>query len=186
MNTSLPKVNVNFALCHEIYHVCFQDKKRNCKIELLNQGYYDNAEEYFANSFAGMLMMPENNFKNIFRKLRTDDRYSELEIIAKLMNYFETPYMATLIRCYELKLLDGGELLEQLLQVQMADVQNTFKHLWLDDSILDATKRDDYKRFDCLVEEQGNMYLELDYIDAGSVRKALDNMRVSYKRLRGE
>ena len=35
LNTSLPKVNVNFALCHELYHVLFRKTEFKQKVELL-------------------------------------------------------------------------------------------------------------------------------------------------------
>lgn len=33
INTSLPRVNVNFAICHEIYHAFFQEKEISSRME---------------------------------------------------------------------------------------------------------------------------------------------------------
>lgn len=54
LNTSLPKVNVNFAICHELYHVFYQESEFSPKAEFANN-YYEHEEEFAANLFAGML-----------------------------------------------------------------------------------------------------------------------------------
>lgn len=41
LNTSLPKVNVNFAICHELYHVFYQESEISSKAEFANN-YYEN------------------------------------------------------------------------------------------------------------------------------------------------
>ena len=49
LNTSLPKVNVNFAICHEVYHVFYQKSKFRTKVEFANDYYYEHEEEFAAN-----------------------------------------------------------------------------------------------------------------------------------------
>ena len=106
LNSSLPEVNINFALAHELYHVFIQKSEFGKMIELyMNEHYYDHDDELAANLFAGMLLMPTQNFTLMYRKfeLEQSDKDTNLTILVKLMNYFEVPYMATLIRCCELK-----------------------------------------------------------------------------------
>ena len=57
LNTSLPKVNANFAICHEIYHVFFQKSEFKSKVEFANDHYFEHEEEFAANLFAGELLM---------------------------------------------------------------------------------------------------------------------------------
>ena len=92
LNTLLPRVNVNFALCHEIYHVFYQESSMEHKIELyLNEQYYQHEEEFAANLFAGMVLMPENSFKYMFEKFIREQKSTDTmtSVLAKLMNYFE-------------------------------------------------------------------------------------------------
>ena len=63
LNTSLPKVNVNFAIAHEIYHVFFGSEEFVSKVEFVDDHYYEHEGEYAANLFAGMLLMPEVSFR---------------------------------------------------------------------------------------------------------------------------
>lgn len=188
LNSSLPKVNINFALCHEIYHVFYQKMVFKNKVELLNEHYYEYEEEFAANLFAGMLLMPEDSYKQMYFKFlnesKTDDTY--LSLIAKLMNYFEAPYMAALIRCYELNLLESGEILKELIEVDSDMIKAEFDRLWLDSTILNASKKDEYKRFEYFVSILAKQYQEEDYISAKVADKALHNMRELYEKIKGE
>lgn len=188
LNTSLPKVNVNFALCHEIYHIFYQEKTYRQKVELVNEHYYEWEEEFAANLFAGMLLMPESSYRFMFRKFETENAEIEdsLTVIVKLMSYFEVPYMAALVRCYELDLLEAGEVLEKLISVDNEMIRSKFAELWLDDSILNATKKDDYVRLEDFVREFGNKFIEEDYLNERSLKKVLQNMQVLYDAIKGE
>lgn len=92
LNTSLPKVNVNFALCHEVYHVFCQESGFEHKVELyMNEQYYEHEEELAANLFTDMVLMPEHNFKFMFKKFENEEKVDDsiITVLAKLMNYFE-------------------------------------------------------------------------------------------------
>ena len=52
INTSLPKVNTNFAISHEIYHVFWGENEFVSKVEFSDDHYYEHEEEYAANLFA--------------------------------------------------------------------------------------------------------------------------------------
>ena len=188
-NTSLPEVNVNFALCHEIYHIFYQETSLKQKVDLyMNEHYYEHEEELAANSFAGMLLMPEQSYRFMFQKFSNDAKKEDtkMSVLVNLMNYFEVPYMAALVRCYELKLLEAGEVLEELLKVNSNDVRSEFVRLWLDESILDASMKDNYARFESMVKSMGEKYQEEEYINARTVNRALQNMRAIYKKVKGD
>lgn len=54
INTSLSRVNANFAICHEIYHAFYPQNEFKAKAEFADD-YFEHEEEYEANIFAGML-----------------------------------------------------------------------------------------------------------------------------------
>ena len=189
LNSSLPKVNVNFALCHELYHIFFQKRPMKHAIELyMNDHYFDDEEELAANAFAGNLLMPASNFKKMYYKFSKEcsKQDFEIEIIAKLMNYYEAPYMAVVIRCYGLKLLGGGEKLKRLLDSEEVDIRKEFTKLWLNEKILEPTMRDDFDKFESLVRNTGKEMEREEIISGKEVETALQNMRKIYKEIKGE
>ena len=130
LNTSLPKVSVNFALCHEMYHILEEKITRKVKLEFANEHYYEYEEENEANLFAGMLMMPETGFKFMYRKFKEEPNSNVESVIAKLMSYYQAPYMAVLIRCLELDVeeFDVPKLLEE---IDCNVIRNKFNELTL-------------------------------------------------------
>ena len=149
--------------------------------------YYEYEDEFAANLFAGMLLMPEPSFHRMYDKFlaETEDRNEILPVLARLMSYFEVPYMAVLIRCYELDLLKSGDTLEELLQVNGEQIRKEFERLWLDEGILEASKKDDYAKLEYLVREVGKTYQD-EFINERTVQRALQNMRILYEQIKGE
>ena len=186
LNTSLPKVNVNFAVCHEVYHVFYQKNIFRTKVEFGNDHYYEHEEEFAANLFAGMLLMPEESFRFMYHKFKEESEGNEIDTIIRLMNYYQAPYMAVLIRCYELGLPDGNRVSEELLHVERARIRKRFVDLWLDDSILEATKKDDYVHLEEMVAYFGEEYIKDSYLNERTLKKALHNMQVLYAEIKGE
>lgn len=186
LNTSLPKANVNFALCHEIYHAFFQKSEFNSKIEFSNDRYYEHEEEFAANLFAGMLLMPETGFRYMYHRFWNESSGNELDTILRLMNYYQVPYMAALVRCYELGLPDNSGISEELLNMSHDTVRARFTELWLDDSILCATGKDDYKHIEAVVERFGKTYIGESYLNERTLQKVLQNMGALYAEIKGE
>jgi len=189
LNTSLPRVNVNFALCHEVYHVFYQKSGLEHKIDLyLNEQYYEHEEELAANLFAGMVLMPEYNFKYMFDKFVREEKSSDnrISVLAKLMNYFEVPYMAVLIRCYELGLLESGNTLKELLNLTKENLKEVFSKLWLEEEILIPSKKDDFTKFELFVQLIGTKYVEEEYLSKRALDKALKNMNLLYQKIKEE
>lgn len=186
LNTSLPKVNVNFAICHELYHVFYQKNEFRTKVEFANDHYYEREEEFAANLFAGILLMPEASFRFMYNKFRKESDDNERDTMIRLMNYYQVSYMAVLIRCYELGLPDSGSISEELLNVDRDIIRERFIELWLDDSILDATKKDDYIHLEAFVKCLGNEYIRDSYLNERTLKKVLQNMRALYSDIKGE
>lgn len=185
LNTSLPKVNINFALCHELYHVFYQNSEYQTKVELANNLYYQQ-EESAANLFAGMLLMPEESFRFMYTKFKEESGNNEKDTIVRLMNYYQAPYMAVLVRCYELGLPKSDSVSEELLNIEQGHIKERFHELWLDDSILNATKKDDYIHMEAVVERLGNEYVRDSYLNKKTLEKVLRNMRALYYEIKGE
>lgn len=186
VNTSLPRVNVNFAIAHEIYHVFFGENEFVSKVEFADDDYYEHEEEYAANLFAGMLLMPEVSFQRMHSKFKEESCGNEIDTIIRLMSYYQVPYMAVLIRCLELELIEGNALPEQLFNFDRAQVRQKMADLWLDESVMDASNKDDYSHIEAVVERLGKEYIEDEYINERTLKKVLQNMRVLYTKIKGE
>lgn len=186
LNSSLPKVNVNFAACHEIYHVYFQQNESMPKVEFANDRYYEYEEESAANLFAGMLLMPEAGFRFMYHKFKVDSDGDELSTMVRLMSYYEVPYMSVLVRCCELGLSGINSISEKLLGIGKEIVRDKFLELWLDGRILEATKKDDYAQLEAMVERIGKANMEDAYINGRTLKKVLQNMRSLYLEIKGE
>ena len=98
-------MNTNFAIAHEIYHVFWGENEFVSKVEFSDDHYYEHEEEYAANLFAGMLLMPEISFRRMYLKFKEESDSNEVDTIIRLMAYYEVPFMAVLIRCLELRLI---------------------------------------------------------------------------------
>lgn len=186
INTSLPRVNVNFAVAHEIYHVFFQETEFVSKVEFSDDHYYEHEEEYAANLFAGMLLMPEVSLRRMYSKFKEESKGNELDTIIRLVAYYQVPYMAVLIRCYELDLLGRKTVSEELLGITREEVKHKFEELWLDDSILNASNKDDYILVEAMVKRFGEEFIADSFINERTLNKVIQNMQTLYAKIKGE
>ena len=153
----------------------------------MNEHYYEYEEEWAANLFAGILLMPTPSFTEMFCKFRNEqsDNDTDVTILVKLMNYFEVPYMAVLIRAYELNLMTDGDMLKKLLDVSGKIIEDEFAKLWLDERILQATRRDDYIRLEQVVKQVGTQCEDDEILDSVTTSTIINNMRNLYDEIRG-
>lgn len=186
VNTSLPRVNVNFALAHEVFHVFFGKSEFVSRVEFSDDHYYEHEEEYAANLFAGMLLMPEVSFQRLYSKFKEESKGNEVDTIIKMMSYYQVPYMAVLIRCLELKLINANSVSDVLLNIDRSLIRQKLSELWLDESIMDASRRDDYSHIEAIVDRLGNNYIEDEYINERTLKIVIQNMRKLHTKIRGE
>ena len=186
VNTSLPRVNVNFAIAHEVYHVFFGESQFVSKVEFADDHYYEHEEEYAANLFAGMLLMPEVSFQRMYLKFKDESSGNEVETVIKLMSYYQVPYMAVLVRCLELELIERNALSQQLFDFDREQTRKKLADLWLDERIMDASNRDDYSHIETLIENVGKEYIGDGYINERTLKKVLQNMHELYTKIKGE
>lgn len=190
LNSSLPQYNVNFALCHEACHVCVnKDIDRNTAELYLDATYLDNKSERLANQFAGVIMMPERNFRRMYEKFISEidqdrDATAKVVVICKLMNYFKAPYMAVLIRLRELGLINKSDELISLLKVTPDDVQEIYGQYWLDTDALAPTFRDDYPRLKELVTAVGKDNLDKEIMYESDFIETINNLDELYQQIK--
>lgn len=187
LNSSLPRTNVNFALAHELYHVLYQEKTYGRKVEqYISDQYSDYEEEHEANLFAGMLMMPSLAFQYVMARflMEQSENDTELTVFAKLMSYFEVPYMAALIRCCELKLLSDNKVLERLLNADKRMLEEEFARLWLNEELLRPTFRNEYGKFRKLVVEKGIDNVNRGLMSEQTTNKIVKKMDSIYQTIR--
>lgn len=185
VNTSLPRVNINFALAHEIYHIFFQTNQFVSKIKFTTDNYYEHEDEYAANLFAGMLLMPEFSFRKMFRTFYDESAQDEVDTLVRLMTYYDVPYTAVLIRCYELQLLSSASIAQKLLNITQDQIRDRIVDLWLDEEVLNPTNKNDYHHLFALVERMGREYIEKQFINERTLKKVLENMGTIYTEIRG-
>lgn len=185
LNTSLPRVNVNFAIAHEIYHVFYGSDEFVSKVEFADDHYYEHEEEYAANLFAGMLLMPEVSFRRMYSKFKEESYGDETETIIRLMSYYQVPYMAVLIRSLELKLIVRNEVREEALEIERDQIKLKLNDLWLDESIMEPSMKDDYVHVEAVVARLGKEFVQDELINERTVNKALKNMRELYAKIKG-
>ena len=58
--------------------------------------------------------------------------------------------------------------------------------MWLDDSILEATKKDDYVHLEEMVAYFGEEYIKDSYLNERTLKKVMQNMRPLYFEIKGD
>lgn len=189
INSSLPRYNVNFALCHEACHVCVNNDMGQNQVDMYVDSTYHNHEpERMANQFAGMLLMPERQFRRMFEKFSSEKGILEKQdievVICKLMSYFKSPYMAVLVRLCELNLIEVSSVSSVQLNDYEESVRDIFDNNWLDMSELEPTYRDDYLRLRNLVCEIGKININFDLMEDADFNATIKNLDRLYKELK--
>lgn len=153
----------------------------------MSEHYSTDKEELSANLFAGMLLMPTKVFISMYQKFQSEqgEEDAEITLIAKLMSFFQVPYMAAVIRCYELKLLPEEKILRNLLEAGSEEIRTEFDRLWLNKGILEPTYRDNYPRLEQIVKSVGGVCEEKGILKGNTVEKVLANMQKIYREIRG-
>lgn len=92
-----------FTIAHELAHYIFDFDPQNDEVfysaYVTNQ--IDNKIEQRANKFAANLLMPEDEFEKIYKKIKKENDGNTIE---KLVNYFEVSKKAVELRILELGL----------------------------------------------------------------------------------
>jgi len=96
----------HFTICHELYHLYVQE---NFTTMICHTGKFDKSsgEEYNADRFASVLLMPETAIKSLIPEKELSIDKIQLGTILKLEHYFSCSRNALLYRLKELKLISA-------------------------------------------------------------------------------
>lgn len=105
INSSHSLGKQHFTICHELYHLYIQ-QEFNSMICNTGQFIKKDKEEYNADVFASILLLPEQGVKSLIpnNEIRSKDKIS-LKTILKIERYFSCSRAALLFRLKELKLI---------------------------------------------------------------------------------
>lgn len=184
LNSNVPKVNLNFAIAHELYHIYVENSAQNYNagdVFVINE-YQDNENEMLANAFAAELLMPKAQINYIYNFFSKD--YQTFEVIIKLMNYFSTPYISVLIKLLEIgKLKDYA--LSELLNKSESDILEASIMYGLDVDLLKPSQKDDSKMIIKKLKDNGNQLIEKGLISQIQLKRIIDKVEKTLKKLSG-
>ena len=130
INTKLPLCKQFFAACHELYHIyryCENEDESYIKNgSLLDFSAEENhilQEDLEANAFAGMLLMPKNLFFEQADLYDINVKDISLDNILTIMDIFALPYKATILRLYEIGVLNINNF-EKFSNISFDDIKN--------------------------------------------------------------
>lgn len=186
INSSIPRMNVNFAIAHELYHIMNEETAVLKAADIFVMDSYEgNDHEMRANAFAGELLMPEEKVNMLLYQFlgETD---SAMECIVRLMDYFSTTYMSVLIRLIELgKIRDNEEILQQSAVDYMA-VKEAFMKYGLNTEILEPSYRDDYEDLRLRVQQAGEELIGKGLMSEYQMGYLLEHIQKVYERICGK
>lgn len=173
-----------FSFCHDLYHILngnpdYINEKREVHF---NQDYLSNEKENKANLFAANLLMPEMEFEKLYSLYRKDDNSIE-EIVVKLMNYFNSPFVAVLLRIYELQILEDLKEVEELLKYDNDKIESLFDDLWIDKEILEPAMKDEMPNLLNLLEKEGTELIQKQLLSEYDFNNIIENIRSLYSQI---
>lgn len=201
VNTSKSLANNNFAVAHELYHLLIQSDDQGDGEEVYIDTYEYNNNEMMANAFAGNILMPVDDFiltaerikRNMADYLKHNEDYIyEIATILGLMVYYRTTYMAVAIRCFETRIMDyeNNALVKFILDNNDEEVlRGIFDDLGTKmgaDSIMRATKEDDYRFLLGRVEGNKEKYIQEGFLTEEDYSYRLAGLNKAYQHIRRE
>ncbi|AOY76746.1 ImmA/IrrE family metallo-endopeptidase [Clostridium formicaceticum] len=185
LNSNQPRNKMYFSFCHDIYHILkgtpdYINEKREVHF---NQEYFENENESKANLFAANLLMPEVEFKKMYDMFNVDSERIEC-VVVKLMNYFNAPFVAVLVRIYELRILEDINVAKELLDFNAEKIEELFEELWLDKEILKASLKDEMGYLFETLKKEGNRLVKKELLSESSLEGILKNTWKLYLSIR--
>lgn len=185
LNSNQPRNKMYFSFCHDLYHILNGTPNDiNEKREVhLNQEYFSNEIENKANLFAANLLMPDKEFKKMYLWYSNDVGKLEYTIV-KLMNYFNAPFVAILLRLFELQLLENITDVKNLLSFNITQIKGFFKEQWIDKEIIIPSLKDEMEYLIETIKKEGNRLIEEELLSEINFKIILDNIRKLYLEIR--
>lgn len=117
INSSHSLGKQHFTICHELYHLFVQE---NFSSMICNVGKFDSSsgEEYNADRFASILLIPESAIKELIPDKELSKDKIQLKTILKLEHYFSCSRAALLYRLKTLNLITSKSYDEYCINVK--------------------------------------------------------------------
>lgn len=147
INSSQPRVNQHFILFHEIYHLLKGIPSGEAHFVSTEQAGI-SLEERKADYFASLLLMPEQEMRNFFAAIQSDELLIQ---IYKAMNQFKAPYKSVLIRMLELNALTPAKFIE--LFDENSNLSERFSKAGLDKGIVEPSRVFNIPNLDVVIAE---------------------------------
>lgn len=185
LNSNQPRNKMYFSFCHEIYHIVsgvpdYINERREVHF---NQDYFSNENEGKANLFAANLLMPEIEFRKMYDLYKADDGDIK-KIVVKLMNYFSSPFVAVLIRLFELGILEKVENIKEMLEYGDGEIKELFVSLWLDQDILKPSLKDEMPFVIKMLENEGTYLIEKQLLSEYNYYRIINSIKSIYFKIR--
>ncbi|MBD5551895.1 MAG: ImmA/IrrE family metallo-endopeptidase [Lachnospiraceae bacterium] len=184
VNSAIPQANRNFAYCHEIYHAMNPGKmllKHGMEM-YLDMDYQDSEDEKMANAFAGCLLMPEEKIKKAYSGFQNESN-SIPEITARVAECFGAPFVAAVIRIYELGLYNDAKELERLLSLQKEKVYRLYEKLWLNTGYLKPSGSNQFAALKNLMEAQAKELVKEGLLSENDAKYILNKLEQLYREI---
>ena len=188
LNSNQPRSKMYFSFCHDIYHVLKDNGSSsniNEKREVhLNSDYTASPTECKASLFAANLMMPEKEFRTMYALYKESEKAGYLEnIVLKLINYFNSPFIAVLIRLFELQILDNLKDVKEFLPISDDDLKQKLNKLWINDEIITPTLNDEMNYVFDKLEQEASKLISEELLSEYSYNKIVERIKYFYNKV---
>lgn len=185
LNSNQSRCKMYFSFFHDIYHVLrgatnYINERREVHF---NNDYLMDENECKANLFAAKLLMPKFEFINMYNLYKSNNSSLE-DITLKLMNYFNSPFVAVLIRLFELDLIDSMEDVIELLNINDEKLKDKLNKIGISDEILKPTLNDEMEYIFKLLEINGLKLIEENLLDENRYRNIINRLEKFYKEIK--
>lgn len=187
LNSNQPRNKMYFSFCHDIYHIQkgtpdYINEKR--EVHFNQDDYIVDENECKANLFAANLLMPEIEFKKLYSLYKEEDNADITSVVVKLMYYFNSPFVAVIIRLFELEILKKMDDLKSMLELKNDDIELLFEKMWIDKEILTATRNDEMRNILIQIENEGKILIDAQLISKYDYDKIIVNIMKFYEEIR--
>ncbi|MGN1032929.1 MAG: ImmA/IrrE family metallo-endopeptidase [Intestinibacter sp.] len=185
LNSNQSRCKMYFSFFHDIYHVLkgstnYINERREVHF---NNDYLMDENECKANLFAAKLLMPEPEFVNMYNLYKYNNPNLE-EITLKLMNYFDSPFIAVLIRLFELNLIDSMEEIIELLNIDDKQLKHKLNKIGISDEIIKPTLEDNMEYVFELLNTNGLKLIEEGLLDENRYKSIISRLKKFYEEIK--
>lgn len=189
LNSNQPRSRMYFSFCHDIYHVLKNNNPSNYINEkrevYFNSEYTKDPIECKASLFAANLMMPETEFRKMYELYKENEESVCLEnTVLKLMNYFNSPFAAVLLRLFELQILDDLREVKEFVEITDDDLKAKLNKLWINDEIITPTLNDEMDYVFDKLQKEAFKLIEEGLLSEHSYHKIVKRLQYFYTEIR--